>query len=95
MVLARLFGGNYMAYFAHINNQNVVTDVIRIVNEICGEPTLQFPETESAGQAFIANTLKLNGTWLQTSYNANFRGKYAAIGDVFDGTNFVTPKESE
>ena len=30
------------------------------------------------------------GTWLQTSYNANFRGKYAGIGDKWDGTNFVS-----
>jgi hypothetical protein len=33
----------------------------------------------------------LTGTWVQTSYNANFGGKYAGVGDVWDGTNFTTP----
>jgi hypothetical protein len=26
----------------------------------------------------------LGGRWVQTSYNANFRGKFAAIGDLYD-----------
>lgn len=26
----------------------------------------------------------LGGRWIQTSYNANIRGKYAAIGDTYD-----------
>jgi hypothetical protein len=72
-----------MAYFAKLEN-NIVTEVISISNEICGEPTLTFPDTDSAGRAFIANGLKFAGTWLQTSYNANFRGCYAGIGYTFN-----------
>jgi len=72
-----------MAYFAKLEN-NTVTEVIAISNEICGEPTLIFPDTDSAGRAYIANGLKLDGTWAQTSYNANFRGCYAGIGYTFD-----------
>ena len=32
--------------------------------------------------------------WVQTSYNGNFRGKYAAIGDTWDKVNerFVSPQ---
>ena len=32
--------------------------------------------------------------WVQTSYNGNFRGKYAAIGDTWDKVNerFVAPQ---
>jgi hypothetical protein len=26
----------------------------------------------------------LGGRWVQTSYNANFRGKFASIGDTYD-----------
>ena len=26
----------------------------------------------------------LGGTWVKTSYNANIRGKFAAIGDTYD-----------
>jgi hypothetical protein len=35
----------------------------------------------------------LTGTWKQTSYNNNFRGKYAGIGDIYDAEldEFVTP----
>jgi hypothetical protein len=85
-----------MAYFAELDESNTVVRVISVSNDVCGEPTLGFPETESAGRAFIANTLNLDGDWKQTSYNANFRGKYAGIGDTYDVDldEFVTP-ESE
>jgi hypothetical protein len=72
-----------MAYFAKLEN-NTVTQVIAISNDICGEPTLQFPETESYGCAFITDTLKLDGVWKQTSFNNNFRKTYAGIGCTYD-----------
>jgi hypothetical protein len=37
-----------MAYFAKLDNTNTVMRVISVSNDICGEPTLGFPETESA-----------------------------------------------
>ena len=84
-----------MAYFAKIEN-NIVTEIISISNNICGEPTLVFPDTDSAGRAFIANGLKFAGTWAQTSYNGNFRGCYAGVGYTYDATlgeygEFVPP----
>ena len=32
--------------------------------------------------------------WVQTSYNGNFRGKYASIGDTWDKVNevFISPQ---
>ena len=85
-----------MAYFAKLEN-NTVVQVISISNDVCGEPTLTFPDTEGAGRAFIANTLKLEGTWKQTSYNGNFRGTYAGIGFTYDPVNdvFVAPPAPE
>lgn len=82
-----------MAYFAELDETNTVLRVISVSNDVCGEPTLAFPDTCAAGRAFIANTLKLGGEWKQTSYNANFRGKYAGIGDTYDAVNdvFVSP----
>jgi hypothetical protein len=84
-----------MAHFAKIEN-NIVTEVIVINNDVCGEPTLTFPDTDAAGRAFIANSLKLNGVWKQTSYHANFRDCYAGIGYTFDASlgeygEFVPP----
>ena len=85
-----------MAYFAKLEN-NFVVDVIAISNDVCGEPTLIFPDTDSAGRAFIANTLKLDGAWKQTSYNNNFRGTYAGIGYTYDADldEFIAPPSIE
>jgi hypothetical protein len=81
-----------MAYFAKLEN-NIVTQVISISNDVCGEPTLDFPDTDAAGRAFIANTLKFDGVWKQTSFNGNFRGTYAGIGFTYDADldEFVAP----
>jgi hypothetical protein len=78
-----------MAHFARIVN-GVVAHVIVVSNDDCGGGN--FPESEPIGQAFIA-CIGLAGEWRQTSYNANFRGKYAGIGDTYDAVNdvFVSP----
>lgn len=60
-----------MAHFAKIEN-GIVTNVVVVDNE-----------HEAYGQKYL-NDLGLTGTWVQTSYNGNFRGKYAAIGDKYD-----------
>ena len=85
-----------MAHFAKIEN-NLVTQVIVISNDVCGEPTLNFPDTCSAGRAFIANTLNFDGLWKQTSFNGKFRGRYAGIGYTYDAEldEFVLPAPSE
>jgi len=71
-----------MAHFAQVSN-NVVQQVIVVSNDDCGGG--EFPDSEPIGQTFIAS-LGLPGDWLQTSYHANFRQKYASIGDEFDPT---------
>lgn len=78
-----------MAHFAEVSN-NIVQRVIVVSNDDCGGG--EFPESEPIGQAFIAS-LGLTGTWLQTSYNANFRSKYAGIGDLYvaESDEFVSP----
>lgn len=77
-----------MAHFAKIEN-GIVTQVIVVNNETLND--LEFPESEPVGQEFIAS-IGLEGTWKQTSYNANFRGKYAAAGDKWTGHNFKAPE---
>ncbi len=69
-----------MAHFANLDKNNMVQQVIVVANEDCGGG--EFPESEPIGQAFIAS-LGIAGTWLQTSYHANFRNLYAGIGMVF------------
>jgi len=79
-----------MAHFAQVDN-SIVQQVIVIGNADCGGG--DFPESEAVGKAFIAS-LGLDGEWLQTSYNANFRGAYAGIGMVYDAEldEFVLPE---
>jgi len=85
-----------MAYFAKLEN-NTVVQVISVSNDVCGEPTLGFPETDAAGRAFIANTLKFEGTWKQTSFNSSFRGCFAGIGYEYslELDEFIAPPVEE
>ena len=77
-----------MAHFAKIEN-GVVTEVIVVANATINGG--DFPESEAAGQAFIAS-IGLAGVWKQTSYNSNFRGIYAGIGYTYDAvTDTFTP----
>ena len=77
-----------MAHFAKIEN-NIVTNVIVVGNE-------QAP-TEAEGKAFIADILKLEGDWKQTSYNGNIRKQYAGIGYTYDAQLdvFIEPTQPE
>ena len=75
-----------MAHFAKVEN-GIVREVIVISNDDA--------PTEAAGKAFIAS-IGLSGEWVQTSYNNNpvegaSRGKYAGIGDTWDGSVFASP----
>lgn len=71
-----------MAHFAEIDSDNKVLRVLVVDNE-----------QEHRGQEFLAEELGLGGTWIQTSYNNNFRGKFAGIGYTYDSTNdmFIEP----
>jgi hypothetical protein len=68
-----------MAHFARLEN-NFVTQVIVINNEVLLDEN--GVEQESIGTQFCADLF--GGEWKQTSYNANFRGKYAGSGDIYD-----------
>lgn len=69
-----------MAHFAKIEN-GIVTTVVVVDNE-----------HESYGEEYL-NDLGLDGTWIKTSYNGNFGGKFAGIGDTYDAKNktFASP----
>ena len=83
-----------MASFAELNENNIVLRVISVSNEVCGEPSCEFPETETLGKDFIANILNLGTSWVQTSFNHNFRKQFAGVGFTFDATAdvFIAPK---
>lgn len=70
-----------MAHFARVEN-NIVREVIVINNEVLENK--DFPESEPIGIAFCKSIFGENTEWLQTSYNKNFRGKYAGVGMTYD-----------
>jgi hypothetical protein len=79
-----------MAHFAKIQDTKVVEVIVVHNNDA---------PTEADGLAFIAS-IGLGGVWVQTSYNNNdvegaSRGKYAGIGDTWNGTEFVAQSAPE
>ena len=85
-----------MAHFAKLDENNFVTQVIVVSNEIA--------TSENAGVTFINNLYKTSDTWKQTSYNTvknthslggtPFRKNYACVGYTYDASKdaFIPPK---
>jgi hypothetical protein len=89
-----------MAHFAQLDENNVVTQVIVIGNdqlktnittEVDGFLMTQTVESEAKGVDFCKSLYGADTVWKQTSYNGNFRGRYAAIGGTFENGEFVAP----
>jgi hypothetical protein len=68
-----------MAHFARIED-SIVREVIVVNNEVLKDEN--GVEQESIGANFCTDTF--GGTWVQTSYNGTFRGRYAALGMIYD-----------
>jgi hypothetical protein len=83
-----------VAHFAQVDEYQIVRNVIVINNSDCGGG--DYPDSEPIGQAFIAS-IGIDGDWLQTSYNNNFRGTYAGQGMTYDPTldEFISPQPEE
>jgi len=78
-----------MAHFAELDENNNVLRVIVVSNDDCLDQNGN--ENEVIGALFCHKLL--GGKWIQTSYNGNIRGKYAAIGDYYDEATdtFISP----
>lgn len=77
-----------MAHFAQVVD-GIVTQVVVVDNaDITDSDGIERPEA--------ALDLLPEGQWVQTSYNANFRGCYAGIGYTYDSIAdvFAPPAES-
>jgi hypothetical protein len=73
-----------MAHFAKIED-GIVREVIVVNNEILLDEN--GVEQEAIGSAFCADLF--GGKWVQTSYNSKLRGKFAGVGDTWNGKKFV------
>lgn len=74
-----------MAHFAQLDENNKVLNVIVVANE----DTLDENGNESEAVGIVFCQKLAGGNWVQTSYNNNFRGKYAGIGDIYDSEEDV------
>ena len=70
-----------MAHYAFLDENNIVTEVITGIDE---DELIEGLDTETWYGNFRGQKC------VRTSYNGNIRGKYASIGDTWDGTNFVS-----
>ena len=80
-----------MAHFARIDENNVVTQVIVVSNEDTTDTN--GVEVEEIGVAFCKKLLGAETNWKQTSYNNNFRVRYAGIGYSYNAelNAFIPP----
>jgi len=93
LVQAQLRSEDSMAHFAELNNVNVVLRVLVVHNN---ELMVDGAESEDRGVKFLQSLFGAGTIWKQTSYNANFRGKFAGLGFVYspDTDEFLTPEEA-
>jgi hypothetical protein len=84
-----------MAHFAELDETNIVKQVIVVNNEVIENK--DFPQSESIGIAFCKSIFGEDTNWVQTSYNGNFRVRYAGIEMTYDSARdaFIAPKPSE
>ena len=83
-----------MAYFAEIDESNIVVRVVAVPDD-----------QEHRGHEFMADDLGQGGTWIQTSYNTRgnvhslggtpLHMNYAGIGFAWDGTGFASAQPYE
>jgi len=80
-----------MAHFAKLDNNDIVTQVLVVNNDVILKA--DGTESELKGKQFLNATFG-QSKWVQTSYNNNFRKQYAGLGYKYDSTNdvFIAPQ---
>ena len=81
-----------MAYFAHLDENDIVDFVALINNDECIDENGE--ESEQKGAEFCSSFWGLNGIWVQTSYNGRIRKNYAGVGYTYDRQRdaFIPPQ---
>ncbi len=78
-----------MAHFAKLDDNNIVLEVHVVANA-----ALDSNNEEQSGIEFLTAWSGGYSNWKQTSYNGNFRKRYAGVGYKYDQVNdvFVAPQ---
>ena len=84
-----------MAHFAELDNDNVVLRVIVVDNQHLLDENGN--ENEQLGITYCKSVFGFGTNWIQTSYNANFRARYAPIGGTYNKKFdiFIMPKPGD
>ena len=56
---------------------------------------IPYMDDDDAKVTAYCNSIGLAGVWVDTSYTGSRRGKYAGLGDSWDGENFTSPAAVE
>jgi hypothetical protein len=56
---------------------------------------IPYLDDDDAKITAYCNSIGLPGTWIDTSYMGARRGKYAGVGDLWDGTEFKSPQVAD
>jgi len=80
-----------MAHYAKIGSGNIVTEIHSLNNKILLKDEV---ENEQQGVEFLQNLFGSRDTYIQTSYNNNFRKNFAGVGYTYDQTRdaFIAPQ---
>lgn len=83
-----------MAHYARVNSENTVTYVTPIPNEMITDENGIEHEHRALGHLYTTIPDSVNDRWIQTSYNNNFRVRYAGPGYTYNETlnAFIPPK---
>jgi len=81
-----------MAHFALLGENNRVINVVKVIDEVLLDENGN--EDEQKGIDFLNSCSGKNERWVKTSYNSNFRKRFALIGGTYNEEHdvFVRPK---
>lgn len=81
-----------MAYFAQLDSDDLVTQVIVVKDDIIGDK--EFPDSQTLGEDFCKSLYGNHTKWVQTSPDKVFRKNFAGVGFKYDQAldAFIPPK---
>ena len=81
-----------MAYFAQLDENNIVTRVLAISDKDCEDPSGQ--EVEQIGIDYCQSLFSADTIWKQTSFSGRIRKQFAAPGFAYraDLDAFIEPQ---
>lgn len=80
-----------MAHFAQLDKDNKVIQVVVINNDVTHDEN--GVEQEALGIAYCKSLFGADTKWLQTSFSASIRHKFAGVGDTYSAEHdrFIVP----